>query len=105
TLALGEVAKHASISVDEAEIQAKMDEMMAEVEDPSRIDMNRLREVVNEDLLQERILAWIEENSTVELVPEGTLTPAASEEEADEEVPASAAEVEVDAVAVEDSEE
>ncbi|HEY9762037.1 MAG TPA: trigger factor [Trichocoleus sp.] len=107
TLALGEVAKHASISVDEAEVKAKMDEMMAEVEDPSRIDPNRLREVVNEDLLQERILAWLEENSTVELVPEGTLTPPAAEaEEAEaEETPASEAEVEVAAVAVDDSEE
>lgn len=107
TLALGEVAKHASISVEEAEVKAKMDEMMAEVEDPSRIDPNRLREVVNEDLLQEKILTWIEENSTVELVPEGTLTPPATEEaEAEEEeTPASEAEVEVAAVTVDDSEE
>ena len=50
-------------------------EMMAEVEDPSQVDPERLDQVVNEDLLKEKILAWLKENSEVELVPEGTLAP------------------------------
>ncbi|MCG8364927.1 MAG: trigger factor, partial [Pseudanabaenales cyanobacterium] len=75
TIALGEVAKQESITVDEADIQAKMDEMLAVVDDPQKIDQDRLREVVYEDLLKEKVLAWLEENSTIELVPEGTLTP------------------------------
>jgi trigger factor len=103
TLALGEVAKHANIAVDEAEIKAKSDEMMAGISDPSRVDPQRLREVVQEDLLQDKILTWLEENCTIELVPEGTLQPAEAEEEALPD-PASAS-VDVAAETVEAAEE
>jgi len=92
TLAMGEVAKQESITLDESDIQARIDEMMADVSDPEAIDHDRLRQVVEEELLQEKILAWLEEHSTIELVPEGTLTQAdndADEVEAtDEEEPA-----------------
>ncbi|MBD2260292.1 trigger factor [Pseudanabaena sp. FACHB-2040] len=106
TLALGEVAKHASITVEEAEIEAKADEMMAEISDPTKVDPQRLREVVQEDLLQDKILAWLEENSTLELVPEGTLTPAEEEEASPDPAVASIdVEAEVVEAAAEDSEE
>lgn len=72
TLALGEVAKQESIKVEAAEIQTKVDEMLAEYAGQD-IDVNRLREVVEEDLLREKILGWLEENNTIELVPEGSL--------------------------------
>jgi trigger factor len=75
TLALGEIAKQEAIAVTADEVKARAAEMMAEVEDPSQVDPERLDEVVNEDLLKEKILAWLKENSTVELVPEGTLAP------------------------------
>ncbi len=81
TLALGEIAKLEEIAVEEAEVVARTEEMMAEVEDPSQVDPERLNEVVNEDLLKEKILAWLKENSTVELVPEGTLSPEVPEED------------------------
>lgn len=119
TLALGEVAKLEGIEVEDSEIQAKADEMMANVEDPSRIDPQRLLEVVKEDLLQEKIMAWLEENATVELVPEGTLAVEEPEEveveDTSEDVAGSAeleadgdaatATVEVEAVVSDDSEE
>lgn len=98
TLALGEIAKLESISVDEAEVKARADEMMAEVEDPSKVDPDRLNQVVNEDLLKEKILAWLKENSTVELVPEGSLAPV--EEDASEAAP----EVDADGTVTVDSE-
>ncbi|MEO0519494.1 MAG: trigger factor [Cyanobacteria bacterium P01_A01_bin.116] len=79
TLALGEIAKQESIAVEDAEVKARADEMMAEVDDPSQVDPERLNQVVNEDLLKEKILAWLKENSTVELVPEGSLAPAEDE--------------------------
>ncbi len=85
TLALGEVAKLESMSVEEEAIAARMKEMMAEVDDPSKIDQERLKQVVNEDLLKEKILAWLSENATVELVPEGTLSSEENSEAADEE--------------------
>ena len=75
TLALGEIAKQEDIKVEDADIKTRTEEMMAEVEDPSQVDPERLNQVVNEDLLKEKILAWLKENSTVELVPEGSLTP------------------------------
>ncbi len=83
TLALGEVAKQQEIKVEEDEIKAKAEEMLQEVPVGQRkdIDLDRLNEVVQEDLLKEKILAWLEESWTVELVPEGTLS---AEEEADE---------------------
>ncbi|MBX2862194.1 MAG: trigger factor [Leptolyngbyaceae cyanobacterium MAG.088] len=74
TLALGEVAKQESINVEDDAIAARMKEMMAEVDDPTKIDQDRLKQVVNEDLLKEKILTWLSENASVELVPEGTLT-------------------------------
>lgn len=74
TLALGEVAKQESISVEEEAVATRMKDMMAEVDDPSSIDQERLQQVVNEDLLKEKILTWLAANATVELVPEGTLT-------------------------------
>ena len=79
TLAFGEIAKQESIAVEDAEVKARADEMMAEVDDPSQVDPERLNQVVNEDLLKEKILAWLKENSTVELVPEGSLAPAEDE--------------------------
>ena len=80
TLALGEVAKQESISVEDEAVATRMKEMMAEVEDPANIDQDRLKQVVNEDLLKETILTWLAENATVELVPEGSLS---QEEESD----------------------
>ncbi len=90
TLALGEIAKLEEIAVEEAEVKARTEEMMAEVEDPTQVDPERLNEVVNEDLLKEKILVWLKENSTIEMVPEGTLAPdeeamEASDETLDEE--------------------
>jgi trigger factor len=99
TLALGEIAKQESIKVEEAEIKARADEMMAEVEDPSQIDPERLMQVVNEDLMKEKILAWLKSNSAVEMVPEGSLAPAEADEASEE------AAIEVAAVEASDVEE
>jgi trigger factor len=113
TLALGEIAKAEEITVDAEALQAKIDETMKAVEDPSQIDPDRLREVLHEELLQEKILDWLESESTVELVPEGTLkkeeeaTEGADTEPAEADTPAAEATVEVEAEATEgdDSEE
>jgi trigger factor len=78
TLVLGEVAKQESIKVEEEAVQAKVDELMAEYAG-QEIDVNRLREVVEEDLLREKILGWLEAHNSIELVPEGSLKPAEPE--------------------------
>ena len=82
TLALGEVAKQESIQIEDAAIQARMQEMLDDVRNPDEVDRDRLREVVNEELLQEKILTWLKENNTIALVPEGTLSAEAEAEAA-----------------------
>lgn len=89
TLALKKIAELESISVDDEAVAAKVSEFMAEQTSTEEIDQNRLREVVEEDLLKEKIFDWLLEHSTVELVPEGTLT----KEEDEAETEASATEL------------
>jgi trigger factor len=108
TLILGEVAKQESITIDEEAVQVKMAELL-EAYEGQDVDTDRLRSIVEEDLLREKILAWLEENNTIELVPEGSLEPEEEAEEAtapeepvleEATVDASAATVEVAAEAV-----
>lgn len=73
TMALGEVAKRESIQVDAEAVQARMQEVLESYSDQQDVDEQRLREVVEEELLQEKIFEWLEAHNTVELVPEGTL--------------------------------
>ncbi|MDG2615242.1 trigger factor [Thermoleptolyngbya sichuanensis XZ-Cy5] len=72
TMALGEVAKQESITVDAAEVEAKVEEVLEDLEGRS-VDRDRLREVIEENLIRDKIFEFLEANSTVELVPEGTL--------------------------------
>lgn len=101
TLALGEVAKQESITVEEDAIAARMTEILSGAEDPSSIDQARLREVSQEELLQEKILDWLQEQATIELVPEGSLAP---EPEPEAEVDAATSTVEVAASDVAETE-
>ena len=79
TLALGEVAKQEGITVEADALEAKVQETMAEIEDPDQIDPERLVQVLEEELLQAKILTWLEGVNSVELVPEGTLKKAEAE--------------------------
>ncbi|MEO0758997.1 MAG: trigger factor [Cyanobacteria bacterium J06648_16] len=102
TLALGEVAKKESLSVEDDAVQAKIQEIMDDVDDPASIDQERLQQAVHEDLLKEKILGWLSEKATVELVPEGTLTAKSEAEagspEAEPQVSAADEVIEVEAV-------
>jgi trigger factor len=72
-LALQEIAQRESIKVEKSEVEAKAKELLSEYSNDD-IDLNRLREVVEEDLIKEKIINWLEEHSTVELLPEGSLS-------------------------------
>ncbi len=76
SLALQEVAKRESIKVESAEIDTRFAEVMAQYKDKD-IDQDRLREVVADELLTEKILDWLQANANIELVAEGTLNPPA----------------------------
>ena len=51
--------------VEESEIEIKAKELNKELAGNQKIDQNRLREAVKEDLLQGKLLEWLEENNTV----------------------------------------
>jgi trigger factor len=90
SLSLQEVGKRESLEVTAAEVQARVAELMAEYADQD-LDENRLRGVVEEELLTTKIVDWLLERSSVELVPEGSLSPT-------EEPDAEAESVEVEVV-------
>lgn len=75
SFALQEVAKRESLSFEPAEVEARLKELIAQYEGKD-IDQDRLREVVEEELLTEKIMKWLEEHATIELVPEGSLSEA-----------------------------
>ena len=79
TMALGEIAKQESLTVTPAEVDAKVEEVLADVGE-REVDRDRLREVVEEDLMRDKIFDWLEANNTIELVPEGSLAPAPTDE-------------------------
>lgn len=84
TLALGEVAKRESIKVEEDELNTKVQDLLTELSGRD-IDMDRLRSAVEEDLLKEKIMDWLIANSTIELVPAGTLKKEESDEDSVED--------------------
>jgi trigger factor len=85
SLALQEVAKRESIKVEPAEIEARVQELMQQYSGQD-IDRERLREVVEEELVTEKIMNWLEEHSTIELVPKGSLHSGDSEQLEAEEI-------------------
>lgn len=80
TMALGEIAKQESIEVSDDELEAKVTEFMQNYKD-QEVDPQRVREVMKDELLEEKVLRWVEANSTIELVPEGTLSTGATDNE------------------------
>lgn len=91
SLALQEIVKRESLSVEPEEIEAKIQELMEQLAGQS-VDPKRVREVVESDLLKEKAVKWLEEHATIELVPKGSL---AKEEETEGE------DIEIEAIAQE----
>jgi trigger factor len=82
-LALEALAKAESIAVEASAVEARMRELSRELSTAgNRVDPQRLQEAVEEDLLREALLAWLEANSSIrDKAPAGdesTATAAAS---------------------------
>ncbi|MGK7903405.1 MAG: trigger factor [Hormoscilla sp.] len=79
---VAEIAKRESLEVSPEAIEAKKTEILDQYspQDKEIIDREKLTEAVRIDLLQEKVLAWVEERSTIELVEEGSLKPPAESE-------------------------
>lgn len=84
SLALREISKRESLQVTDAEIQARVTELIQEYPD-EEVDEDRLRSVVENELATDKIMDWLLEHSTVELVPEGSLSTPEEEAEAEAE--------------------
>ncbi len=71
SLALKALAAAEAIAVAEADIEAKFQEVSRGLSDTSTIDPQRLLQAVTDDLLNERLLEWLEAHSTItEKAPE-----------------------------------
>ena len=68
SLALKALAKAEGISVADKDLEAKIKEVSAGFSDTSKIDPQRLRDAVAEDLLRETLLSWLEENAKLTMV-------------------------------------
>ena len=70
-LALKALSKREKITVDDEEIDQKMKEYEDEIsKSPKQIDIQKLKDVVRNDLLQEKLITWLEENSAVKEINE-----------------------------------
>ena len=74
-LALDAIAKQENIAIDEAELKERVAETLIALKDQN-IDPARLRNVMREEMLTEKSLAWLIEHSEIELVEQGSLQPA-----------------------------
>ena len=74
-LALDAIAKQDNIAIDEAELKERVAETLIALKDQN-IDPARLRNVMREEMLTEKSLAWLIEHSEIELVEQGSLQPA-----------------------------
>jgi trigger factor len=83
SLALREIGKKESIAVTAEELSNRVKELLEQYSEQD-IDEDRLRSVVEEELLTKKIVDWLLEHSAVELVPEGSLTPSEDTETASE---------------------
>merc|ERR1712167_565839 len=74
-LALKALSEREKITVKDEEIDQKMKEYEDEIsKSPKQIDIQKLKDVVRNDLLQEKLITWLEENSAVKEINEKTST-------------------------------
>ncbi|MBN3888278.1 MAG: trigger factor [Nostoc sp. JL31] len=88
SLSLREIGKRESIEVTPEEIAARVTELLEQYSEEQDVDEDKLRSIVENELLTEKIIDWLLEHSSVELVPEGSLSPAEETEDAESDADA-----------------
>lgn len=89
SLALQALAAAEAIEVAAEELEVKVKEVSRSLSKEGRVDPERLRRVVSDDLLRDKLLAWLEENSTIsEKTPAGEEGDTAAASEAGPDTPA-----------------
>jgi trigger factor len=99
TLALAEVAAQESLKIETEALEARYQEVFDQIDDKKNIDRDRLREVLEDELLKEKVVGWLKEHSEITLVDKIEVEPEAALPEA------SAATVETTATAVAEDEQ
>ncbi len=65
-LALKALAEQENISVNDDEVDIRMKDFSKEIENsPNKIDLEKLKEAIRNDLLKEKLINWLEENSEI----------------------------------------
>ncbi|MDM9583011.1 MULTISPECIES: trigger factor [unclassified Nostoc] len=88
SLSLREIGKRESIEVTPEEIAARVTELLEQYPEEQDVDEDKLRSIVENELLTEKIIDWLLEHSSVELVPEGSLSPAKETEDTESDADA-----------------
>ena len=71
SFALTALAEAEDIKLDDSAIDTKLDEVKKDLSDDAKVDPERLRQAVMDDLMQEQLMSWLETNSTLtEKAPE-----------------------------------
>ena len=65
SLALTALAESEKLTVEDSDIDTKLEDVKQQLSGERDIDPERLRQAVLDDLLQEKLLGWLEQNSTV----------------------------------------
>lgn len=65
SFALTALAEAEDIKLDDKDVDAKIKEVKKELSADAKIDPERLRQAVMDDLMQDRLMGWLEENSTL----------------------------------------
>ncbi len=75
-LALKALSEEESINVEDKEVDKKIKEYEEDIKNaPNKIDISRLKEVIKNDLLKEKLISWLEENSQInEIAPKSVKT-------------------------------
>jgi len=63
--ALNALAQSENIKIDDIELDKKLNEVQKSLEKEKNIDQKKLRKVVLDDLLQEKLFIWLEANNTI----------------------------------------
>ncbi len=79
TLALAEVAAQESLKVETEALEQRFREVFEQLDDPRSIDHDRLKEVLEDELLKEKVVTWLKEHSEIKLVDKLEVEPATEE--------------------------
>ena len=72
-LALKALSESENITVEDKEIDQKLKEYEDEIsKSPKQIDIQKLKDVIRNDLLKEKLITWLEDNSAVKEISEKT---------------------------------